>query len=92
MKLQALTFPNGMFGSVYIGPMRVSDNESMNMSDLDTYHSQSFFKFSRHICSARNQFSTVYGDGIFPQLLTVIARYSAPDENEGRTNTCLTSV
>ena len=36
MKLQALTLKNGMFGSVYIGPLRVSDTGLMKMTCLDT--------------------------------------------------------
>ena len=44
------------------------------------------------ICGASNQFPIVYGDGIFPQLSTIIARYSTLDKNEGCINTRLTSV
>ena len=92
MKLQTLTLSNGMFGSVYIGPMRVSDVGLMNISDLDTYLSQLFREFSMHVCGASNQFPAVYGDRIFPQLSTTVARYLTPDKNEDRINTRLASV
>ena len=39
-----------------------------------------------------NQFPAVYGDGIFPQLSTIVVRYSTPDDNEGQINTRLDSV
>ena len=87
-----MTLSNGMFGSVYIGPICVSDTGLMNMSGLDTYLSQLFREFSIHMCGASNQFSAVYGDMIFPQLSTIVARYSTPDENEGQINTHLVSV
>ena len=65
MNLQALTFSNGMFGSVYIGTMRVSDSGLMNMNSIDAYLSQLFCKFSMRICCTSNQPPTFYGDIIF---------------------------
>ena len=78
-----------MFGSVHIGHMRVSDAGLMNMSGFDT---QLFCKFSMQMCGASNQFPSFYGDGIFPQLSTIVTRYSIPDKNEDRINTFLASV
>ena len=42
IKLELLTLPNGIFNSVYIVPLRVSDVRLMNMRGLDTYLSQLF--------------------------------------------------
>ena len=42
MKVQALTLPNGMFGSIYVGSWRVSDSGLLNMSGLDSYLSNLF--------------------------------------------------
>ena len=80
MKLQVLTLSNGIFGSVYIGPMRVSDAGLMNTSGLDAYLSQLFREYTIQMCDASNQLPAVYGDGIFPQLSTIVARYSTPDK------------
>jgi hypothetical protein len=40
LKIQALTLPNGMFDSIYIGALRVSDAGLLNMSGLDSYLSK----------------------------------------------------
>ena len=63
--------------------MRVSDAGLMNMSDLCAYLSQFFRDYSMQMCGASNQFTAVYGDGIFPQLSKFVARYSTPDKNKG---------
>ena len=36
MKLQALTLPNGMFGSVYIGPLHINYDGLTKMSSMDS--------------------------------------------------------
>ena len=103
MKLRVLTFTNGIFSSVHIGCMRVSDAWLIKMSGLDTYLSQLFREFSMHMCGNRNQFNDVYGDGLFPQVLIVVAKYSTPYKNEGEStpiwlllnralNACLVSI
>ena len=86
LKVQALMLPNGMIGSVYVGAWRVSDSGLLNMSGLDTYLTQLFNEFNLRLGDAFNQFPACYGDGIFPQLATIIARYAMADENEDRVN------
>ena len=54
LKIGAVTFPNGMFGSVFIGALRVSDAGLLNMSGLDTYLSALFCEFDMHIVGAYN--------------------------------------
>ena len=90
--MQALALKNRVFGLAYIKTMRASDTDLMNMSGLDTYFSQLFCKFSMQICGASNQISAVYGYRRCPQLSTVVARYSPPDESEGQINSRLASV
>ena len=41
-KVQALTLLNGMFGSIYLASLRVSDTGLLNMSGLDNYLSNLF--------------------------------------------------
>ena len=52
LKIQALTLPNGMFGSIYVGALRVSDAGLLNMSGLDTYLSRLFSEFNMTIPEA----------------------------------------
>ena len=73
-----MTLPNGMFGSIYVGALRVSDAGLLNMSGLDTYLSRLFCEFSMTMSEVYDQLRTLYGDGIFPQLSTIVARYSTP--------------
>ena len=81
-----------MFGSVFIGVIRVSDSGLLNMSGLDTYLSSLFCKFNMNIEVAYNQFPVLYGDGVFPQLSTLVARFSNPTSDEDRINTRMASV
>lgn len=92
LKVQTLTLPNGMIGSVYIGAWRVSDAGLLNMSGLDTYLAALFNEYNIRLPAALNQFPAVYGDGIFPQLATIVARYGLSNENESRVNRRLASV
>ena len=92
LKVQTLSLPNGMIGSVYLGAWRVSDSGLLNMSGLDTYLSSLFNEFNMRLAGAFNQFPAVYGDGIFPQLTTIVARYGLANQNEARVNRRLASV
>ena len=92
LKVQAVTLPNGMFGSVYIGSLRVSDCGLQNMSGLDTYLCALFREYDMSIDEAENQFPAVYGDGVFPQLSTIVARYSHPNIEQARINSRMSSV
>ena len=92
LKVQALTLPNGMFGSIYIASLRVSDSGLLNMSGLDAYLSNLFREFNMQLINAFGQFPALYGDGIFPQLATIVARYATPNINERHINMRLSSV
>jgi hypothetical protein len=92
LKIQAVTLPNGMFGSVFIGALRVSDAGLLNMSGLDTYLSALFREFNMHIVGAYNQLPALYGDGIFPQLATIVARYRTNNSDLHRINRRMASV
>ena len=92
MKVQALTLPNGMFDSIYVASLRTSDSGLLNMSGLDNYLSSLFREIHVRMATAFDQFPAVYGDGIFPQLATIVARYSSPDVNESRINVRMSSV
>lgn len=92
MKVQVLSLPNGMFGSIYIGPMRVSDSGLLNMSNLDTYLTKLFREKRMNMEGASNQLPAVYGDGIFPQLSTIVARFSSPLYVQNMINLRMSSV
>ena len=81
-----------MIGSVYLGVWRVSDSGLLNMSGLDSYLVSLFTEFEMKLVGAYDQFPALYGDGIFPQLATIVARYGMPNENEGRVNRRLASA
>ena len=87
-----MTLPNGLFGSVYIGWWRVSDSGLLNMSGLNQYLYSLLEKFNLKIPSAGNQLPAIYGDGIFPQLPTIVARYQIPDDKETIINRILSSA
>ena len=42
--------------------------------------------------NAYDKFPAVYGDDIFPQLATIVARYLSPNESKNRINVRLSSV
>ena len=74
MKVQDLTLPNGLFGSVYVGVLRVSDSGLLNTSGLDAQLS-GLFEFNMNNISSHTKCPAVYGDRIsnnYPQLLLVI--------------------
>ena len=52
LKIQAVTLPNGMFSSVFIDTLHVSDAGLLNMSGLDTYLSSLFCEFNMHMVGA----------------------------------------
>lgn len=92
MKVQAVTLPNGMFGSIFIGTLSVSDSSVLNMSGLDTYLSSLFYEFHLVIELAYNQFPALYDGGIFLQLSKIVARYGNPNCDEDQMNTRMASV
>ena len=92
MKIQVVSLPNGMVGSVYLGAWRVSDAGLLNMSGLDNYLSSLFQEFQMNLPQANGQFPAVYGDGIFPQLATIVARYRNDNEVLSMINIRMSSV
>ena len=61
------------------------------MSGLDNYFLSLFRELNVRMSTAFDQFLVVYGDDIFPQLVTIVTRYSSPDVNESRINVRLLS-
>ena len=49
-------------------------------------------EFSMELPEAFHQFPTLYGDGISPQICSIIARYSLANENGTKVNKRLSSV
>ena len=92
VKVQAVSLPNGMIGSVYIGCLRVSDSGLLNMSRLNAYLSSLFHEHHLELPQADNLLPVIYGDGVFPALPTVVPRYSHPSQYERRINNVLSSV
>ena len=83
---------NGMFGSIYLASLCVSDTGLLNMSGLDNYLPSLFREPNITLINVFDQFPALYGDGIFPQLATIVTRYSTLDENKHRINVRLSSV
>ena len=54
------------------------------------YHK--IFEFNMQLPEAFNQLPALYEDGIFPQLSSIIARYSLGNDNESKVNKRLASV
>ena len=81
-KVQALILPNGMFGSIYLASLRLSNTGLLNMSGIDNYPSNLFRKLNIRMVDAFDQFPVLYVDRIFPRLATIVARYLTPDEDE----------
>ena len=68
IKMQVVSLPNGMVGSVFFGSWRVSDAGMVNMSGLDGYLSALFREFHLNMPHAHGQLSALCGDGIFPGI------------------------
>ena len=92
MKVQALILPNGIFGSIYVASLRVSDCGMQNMSGLDAYLCSLFNELDIRLPEANNQYPAIHGDGVFPQLPTIVARYSNPSIEQSLINTRMSSV
>ena len=93
MKVQVVSLPNGMVGSIYIASWRVSDTGLLNMSDLDTYLTNLFQEYSMQMPIHTRDFPALYGDGIFPNLNVLVSRdVNVNDETRLRTTVRLNSV
>ena len=62
------------------------------MSGLDQYLTTLFDEFDMGGEGPGGQYPALYGDGIFPQLSTIVARYSAPDSDQDVINVRMASV
>lgn len=56
IKVQAITLPNGMVGSIYLGLLRISDSSLLNMSNLNC-HLMHFFYSITFPCPVGNRCS-----------------------------------
>ena len=92
LKVQAVTLPNGLFGSIFVSSLRISDCGLQNMSGLDSYLSTLFRDHDLQIADANNQLPALYADGVFPNLATIVARFSNGTERQQRINTRMSSV
>ena len=92
LKVQAVTLPNGMFGSIFIGSWRESDSGLLNMSGLNNYLCGLFEEFGMRLDGASGQFPALYGDGIFPQLAAIVARYRIAGVMERAINRRMASI
>ena len=81
-----------MIGSAYVWAWRVSDTGLLNISGLDAYFSGILSEFGMQLSGAFNQLPVVYGDGIFPQLSSIVTWYALSNPNEARVNRQLASV
>ena len=62
------------------------------MRGLDTYFSTLFREFGMELSGSNNQLPSLYGDGIFPQLATIIAWYCDKLFGQCAINTMMASV
>ena len=81
-----------MFGSIYLASLRVSDSGLLNMNGLDNYLSSLFRELNISMINAFDQYHAVYGDGIFTQLCTIVARYASPNASGNKINVRTSSM
>ena len=92
IKLQAVSLPNEIIGSIFLGSWRVSDSGLLNLSGLNSYLSSLFHENQIIINGTQPSYPVLYHDGVFPTLPTILPRYSNPTVNERRINTRLANV
>jgi hypothetical protein len=63
--------PNGMAGSMFVASLRQNDNALVNMSGLNNY----LVGLLEHHRLANGAFPSLYGDGIFARLPTIMPRF-----------------
>ena len=71
-----------MCGSVFIASWQISDAGLLNMSGLDNYLMLLFQEFGFREGNNNSQLPALNGDGIFPQLATIIARRVIQDDDD----------
>ena len=62
------------------------------MSGLDFYLTSLFMEHNMLIRAAGNKLSAVYGDGVFPQLATIVARFNNASNFESEINKRMSTV
>jgi hypothetical protein len=80
--------PNGMFGSIFVAALRHNDNGIQNMSGLNDYLRSMFspdFMLNGH-------FPSIYADGIFARMETIVPRFLNPDETQRRINVRMSAL
>jgi hypothetical protein len=82
LKVQALMLPNGMFGSIFVAGLRHNDNGIQNMSGLNDYLRGLFLL----AFMLNGRFPSIYADGIFTPMETIVPRFLNPDKTQGRIN------
>ena len=60
LKVQTVSLPNGLFGSAYVAPLRVSDAGLQNMSGLDHYLTTLFLEYNKQLPHANYQLLVVF--------------------------------
>ena len=91
LKVQALSLPNGMIGSVYVSSLRNSDSGLLNLSGLNEYLEDLFRDAGMLLPSAGNQFPAAYADGTFLQLSCIVATRRTGDDDAHRIATRMSS-
>ena len=76
IKVQVISLPNGMIGSIFLASWRNSDAGVANMSGLNSYLEHLFEEYDSrfNLRTVDRQLPSVYGDGIFGQRTTITAR------------------
>ena len=92
IKVQDITLPNGLIGSIYIVSLCVSDSGLLNVSSPNTYLINLFLEHNIKLPRPNELLPVVYGYGIFPVLPTILPRFSNSTIDENRINTRLASV
>ena len=92
LKVQVVTIPNGLFSSIFVAILRVSDTGLHNMSGLDLYLTRLFLEFNKQLTGVVNQLPAVYGNSGFPQLGTIAAEYNNTTGMESVINKKMASI
>ena len=84
--------PNGMIGSINLGLWRESDSGLLNMSGLDQYLQSLFESGNDCLPFANMQYPSLYADGVFSQLLNLVARSCGTSQYDSYLDTEMASV
>jgi hypothetical protein len=76
-KAQVVHLPNGMIGSIYLGPLHHNDNGMQNLSGLNPYLVSILEPL--YYNGSSGVYPCLYGDRIFATLATIIGPYQNPN-------------